>query len=128
MTSLIRTICIVAACLIGTGCVTQASYFPDSSSGGGGSNSVGGLVSISWVAPTSRVDNSTLSLSEIAGYRVYRGTDPDNLVLLKDTTDPSITNLNITETQPGTYYYAVTTYDTNGLESNYSEVVSKTVV
>lgn len=85
------------------------------------------IVSISWTAPTTRTDGSFLPLSEIAGYRVYRGTDPNNLTLLIDTKDPSVTDLNTTETEPGTYYYAATTYDVYDIESTLSDIVSKTI-
>ena len=125
MASFVRIILIAAFYLFVTGCVTEASYFPSSSpSPSPGASSV---MAIAWAAPTTRNDGSFLSLSDIAGYRIYRGTDPNNLVLLKDTSDPTLTEFNITETQPGTYYYAVTAYDINGRESMYSEITENTV-
>ena len=84
-------------------------------------------VALSWIAPSTKVDGSFLPLSEIAGYRIYRGIDQYNLILLTETTDPSNSEYTLTETEAGTYYYAVTTYNVDGLESSYSATISKTV-
>jgi hypothetical protein len=81
---------------------------------------------LSWVAPPTRTDGSALSLSEIAGYRVYRGTSASNLVLLKDLNDGSLTGYTATNLAAATtYYFAVKVYDYSGNESGYSTVVSK---
>ena len=82
-------------------------------------------VSLAWTAPTTRVDGELLSLSEVEGYRVYYGTDKDNMVAIVDLNDSSTTSYTISGLGPGTYYFAVTAYDYDGLESSYSEIVSK---
>lgn len=87
-----------------------------------------GSASLSWVAPTTRVDGSPLSLSQIAGYRVYRGTSSGNLTLLRDLNDGSLTSYTATGLAAATtHYFAVTVYDSNGNESGYSAVVSKRI-
>lgn len=118
MTALYRIICIVAVHLLLSGCLMEALPTSDGTAT---------VAAISWVAPTTRTDGSPLPLSEIAGFRIYRGTDPNNLILVKDINDPGATDFSVTESQPGTYYYALTTYNIYGLESNFSDVVSKTV-
>ena len=82
-------------------------------------------VNLSWVAPTTREDGETLSLSELEGYRIYYGTDSSKLIPLVDLDDSSVTTHSITDLNAGTYYFAVTAYDFSGLESGFSEIVSK---
>lgn len=82
-------------------------------------------VNLSWTAPTTREDGEILELSELEGYRIYYGTDSNNLIPLVDLNDSSITTHSITDLITGTYYFAVTAYDYGGLESGFSEVVSK---
>ena len=86
-----------------------------------------GSASLSWVAPTSKADGSPLSLSEIAGYRIYHGTTSSNLMLLHDLSDGSATNYTVNALEPATHYFAVTTYDYYGNESGYSEIGNKTI-
>lgn len=61
--------------------------------------------------------------NNIAGYRLYLGLSSLNYVTLLDvgaTTNASLSNLT-----PGTtYFFAVTAYDTNGLESPFSGEIS----
>ncbi len=84
-------------------------------------------VNLSWTAPTTRTDGETLILSDLEGYRIYYGTESDNLIPLVDLLGSSITSYSITELRPGIYYFAVTAYDYEGLESGFSEVASKEI-
>ncbi len=84
-------------------------------------------VTLSWVAPAAREDNSPLSLSEIAGYRIYYGVAPGQYDNSVDTGDGSTEGYTLTGLAPGkTYYLVVTSYDTSGRESAYSSEVSVT--
>ena len=85
-------------------------------------------VNLSWAAPTTRLDGEPLSLSELDGYKIYYGTDSDDLKPLVDLNDGSITNYAISELDPGTYYFTITAYDNSGLEGSYSETVSRQVL
>jgi hypothetical protein len=83
-------------------------------------------IKLNWSAPSTRADGSPLPLSEISGYRVYyllEGTDSSN-----DTTisinGGNTTTLNLTLTTAGSYTFAITTVDRNGLESKLSSAVS----
>ena len=83
-------------------------------------------ITLSWVAPAEREDNSALSLSAIAGYKVYYGTTQgqySNSVAINDGTAVAYT---FTGLPAGNYYFVVTTIDTDGRESQYSSVVSLT--
>ena len=84
-------------------------------------------VDLSWSAPTTRTDGTPLSPSELEGYRIYLGTSPDNLVLQEELLGISSTEISLIISAPGIYYFAVTAYDADGLESAFSEVVSKEV-
>jgi Fibronectin type III domain len=62
------------------------------------------------------------SENDLAGYLVYYGTASGNYSQTRPAATPSatVTNLN----SGTTYYFAVTAYNTNGLESGYSNEVS----
>ncbi len=83
-------------------------------------------ITLSWVAPAEREDNSALSLSAIAGYKVYYGTTQgqySDSVAINDGTAVAYT---FTGLPAGTYYFVVTTIDTDGRESQYSSAVTLT--
>ena len=63
---------------------------------------------------------------DLAGYKVYVGTNPGVYgapVNIGNITEFEVTNLS----RGKTYYFAVTAYDTSGMESGFSNEVSKTV-
>ena len=84
-------------------------------------------VSLSWVAPSAREDNAPISLSEIAGYRVYYGTTPGQYTNSVDINDGIAEGYTFTALPTATYFFVVTTYDTEGRESQYSAEVTKVV-
>ena len=86
-----------------------------------------GTANLSWVAPSKNVDGSPLTLSTIAGYRIYHGITNGNLSLLYDVSDGSITHYTVVGLKAGTHYFALTTYNIYGQESAYSRIVSKTI-
>ncbi len=79
---------------------------------------------ISWVAPSLREDNSTpIALSEIDGYRVYYGTAAGDYQLQIDIDDSSITGYTLNLYSGVTWYVVMTTVDTDGRESLYSDEI-----
>jgi hypothetical protein len=80
---------------------------------------------LSWTAPTSNTDGSTLS--NLAGYRIAYGTSASAMTSSIQVANPSVTNYTISNLAPGTYYFAVRAYTTNGTESAISNVYSKVV-
>jgi hypothetical protein len=81
-------------------------------------------INLSWVAPSEREDNTAISLSEISGYKIYYGTSPgsySNSVNISDSTASSYKFTNFTK---GTYYFVITTRDTEGRESRFSSSIS----
>lgn len=84
-------------------------------------------VKLFWTAPTTRTDGEPLTPSELEGFIIYYGTDSNNLIPLVDLNDNAITTYTITDLSPGNYYFAVTAYDYDGLESDFSEIVNKEI-
>lgn len=87
-----------------------------------------GSLSLSWKIPTTRTDDSPLTLSEIEGYRIYMGPKMDELSMILDLNDGSITSFTFTDLAPGTYYFSVTTYDTEGNESPFSNIEEEKIL
>ncbi len=84
-------------------------------------------ITLSWTAPVTHSDGTSLSLADIEGYGIHYGKSPGNYtnhVTLVDGTAQSVT---LNDIPAGTYYLVMTTYDVNGEESNYSEMISFTV-
>src|SRR6185437_3479079 len=78
--------------------LTSVLQAPQVSAAKSGANCV-----LSWVPPT------PTGQSVIAGYRVFRGTNPNNLLLLTIINDPTQTS--ITDTLTGTQLYQVQAFD-----------------
>jgi len=88
---------------------------------------ISGSASLSWIAPIERIDGTSLSMAEIAGYRIYMGSSATNLALLTDVADAYIMKYKVDNLGEGTYYFAVSTYSIENIESNVSQIVSKTI-
>ena len=82
---------------------------------------------IIWTAPVARADQTPLSLSEIGGYRVYYGANEGEYTNSIDVNDGSVWQVTLAELPLGTYYFVVTTYDVDGRESEFSQVVVKKI-
>ncbi len=84
-------------------------------------------VSLSWVAPAEREDNTALSLSEIASYKIYYGSTQGQYTNSVAINDSTATGHTFTSFSSGTYYFVITTIDTDGRESKYSPEVKKII-
>ena len=98
-----------------------------SDDGGSLDNPPAASASLSWVAPVTRDDGTSLSMAEIAGYKIYMGSNTTDLTLIADITDSYIMEYEVTSLDSGTYYFAVSAYDVDSTESDISNVVSKTI-
>ena len=81
---------------------------------------IGSDINLSWAAPSEREDSKPISLSEIAGYKVHYGTTQRKYSNSVDINDGSADGYTLKNFSAGTYYFALTTYDTAGRESQYS--------
>jgi hypothetical protein len=86
-------------------------------SGAGITNAVQQSVNLSW-------DPST---STVIGYYVYRGTTTNNLLNLSASVDPVTSYTDSTVVSGETYLYAVTSVDSNYVESAQSTPISVTI-
>jgi len=87
-----------------------------------------GVLELNWSAPSTRTDGEPLSLSEIDGYRIYYGKQKGEYVKGADIKDGAAQSVTVTGVPVGEYYVVMTTYDVNGIESDYSQSVIKTVI
>ena len=93
--------------------------------GGGG----GFSATVFWTAPTTNESGAPLALAEISGYRVYYGTSPgaySGEVAVSCSTQECEATLTGIPSE-GTYYYVITTIDTQNRESTYSAEQSVTI-
>jgi hypothetical protein len=82
---------------------------------------------LSWNPPSERENGFPIALSEIAGYRVYYGVSADEYPHRFDITDGTAVQTKIQSLPPGDYVFVITTLDTSGQESRYSEEVSVSI-
>jgi hypothetical protein len=87
-----------------------------------------GTAALSWEIPATRTDGTPLAISEIDGYRVYMGSSENDLVMIVDLNDGTQTSYTVTDLTTGSYHFAVTTYDTDGNESLYSNIAVKDIL
>jgi len=84
-----------------------------------------GSAMLSWEPPTQRTDGSPLT--DLAGYRIAYGNTPDSLGKKITLSNPGVTSYVVENLSQGTWYFAMTAFDSSGAESDYSSVGSKTI-
>ena len=88
-----------------------------------GTNNTIADINLSWAAPAEREDNSTISLSEIAGYQVFYGKAQGQYTSNVTINDSTATGYTLANLSTGTYYLVMTTLDTEGRESQFSSEI-----
>ncbi|MGC8119086.1 PA14 domain-containing protein [Marinobacter sp. VGCF2001] len=83
-------------------------------------------VTLSWTPPGTRVDGSSISLSEIDGYRINYGQDPNNLTEVREV-PAGTTTTTISDLATGAWYFTIQVIDINGLSSEPSDSVEHDV-
>jgi len=84
-----------------------------------------GAVTISWTPPTENTNGSTLT--NLAGYHLYYGTSQSNLNRVIDITNPGLATYVVSDLSATTWYFALTSINTAGVESPRSALVSTVV-
>lgn len=78
---------------------------------------------VTWIAPAQREDGMPISLSDIAGYKVYTGTAPGFYTENVSVDGSDATSKIFVDFAPGSYFICVTTLDTEGRESQFSDEI-----
>lgn len=84
-----------------------------------------GWASLSWGSPGQNTDGT--ALTDLAGYRIYYGSTASDLSQVAQVTDPLATSFTVTDLVSGTWYFALTAVNSEGVESERSAVASKVV-
>jgi len=77
-----------------------------------------GSVTLSWSAPTQNADGS--ALTDLAGYKIHYGRTSESYDEYVQIDNPSITTYVVEQLSPATYYFAATSFNYSGVESEYS--------
>jgi hypothetical protein len=88
-----------------------------------------GVVTLIWDAPTTNTDGSSLNpATDLSMYKIYYGTASQTYTQVVNVTNPGTTTISkALNLAPGTYYIVVTTVNTAGQESSYSNEGVKTI-
>jgi Putative Ig domain len=81
---------------------------------------------LSWTPPLANTDGSTLT--DLSGYKVYYGTNPDALTQVITVANPGLTTYVIDGLPSGKWYFAMSSVAADGAESQRSSVVSTTIL
>jgi hypothetical protein len=84
-----------------------------------------GSATVSWDAPTTNADGSTLS--DLAGFRVHYRTASGSITSTHPVDDPTATSAVVVDLEEGTYLFSVTAIDHSENESAPSPEVSKVI-
>lgn len=92
------------------------------------SQALNGPHELTWNAPLTREDGSSLSLGQIAGFRIYyrlrHKTDYDVISI----EDSATSHYSLERLPPGAYEFSITTVDASGMESRRSEPVTADLI
>ena len=105
--------------------LTSSDSSPPTSSPSSASTSDIGAATLSWAAPDENTDGS--ALTNLAGYRIYYGTNADALDQIIDIPSVGITTYVVDDLTAGTYYFSIRAYNAVGAESALSNIVSDTI-
>lgn len=84
-----------------------------------------GAAELSWEAPTENEDGS--QLTDLAGYKVYWGTQPDEFVNSVTIDNPAVLSYVLEDLAPATYYFVATAVNSEGSESDPSDMATLTI-
>jgi len=84
-----------------------------------------GTATVSWTPPTTNTDGS--ALTDLASYRVAYGRAADALSESATVNNPGLSSYTLDGLSQGTWYFAVIVVNASGVESDLSNVASKTI-
>jgi hypothetical protein len=84
-----------------------------------------GTALLSWLPPTSNTDNSPLT--DLDGYKIYYGASSGNYSNVATVSNPGLSSYLVENLFSGTWFFAITSLNTQNIESTHSNEVSKTI-
>ena len=81
---------------------------------------------LEWTAPTTQTNGA--QLADLAGYRIHYGKSAHTLNQTIEIRNASISTYLVEDLAPGTYYFAVTAFDSRNLESERSNAGIKQIL
>lgn len=84
-----------------------------------------GSATLYWIAPTQNTNGTPIT--NLAGYHIYYGTSANTLTTTITVDGGSSTTYTVTGLSTGTYYFSVVAYNTEGVDSENSNLESKTI-
>ena len=81
---------------------------------------------LEWTAPTTQTNGA--QLADLAGYRIHYGKSARTLDQTIEIRNASISSYLVEDLAPGTYYFAVTAFNSRNLESERSNAGKKTIL
>jgi hypothetical protein len=84
-----------------------------------------GSIAFSWVPPTENSNGSPLT--NLAGYKIHYGTASQDYSEVVALNNPSLNRYVLDSLPSGTYYFAITAYNSAGVESTLSGEITATL-
>lgn len=91
----------------------------------GGTTTTTGSATVTWSAPTQNTNGS--AVTNLSGYTINYGKTSSSMTSTVNVTNASLTRYVVEGLSAGTYYFAVSAYNSSGAKSALSGVVSKTI-
>jgi hypothetical protein len=120
----LAAVLVLAACVL-AGCHQDRTGLSTESASNSATNKGSGTATLSWQAPTTNTDGK--ALTDLSGYRIYYGTDAEDLSESVQLTSVGLQTYVIDGLGTGTWYFAIKAVTQTGVESAFSEIVSKTI-
>ena len=85
-----------------------------------------GTVTLSWLPPTENNDNT--QLTDLAGYKIYYGNSESSMNDTITINNPGLSTYMVENLSTNNdYYFSITTFNSKGIESVFSNVVNRTL-
>jgi Fibronectin type III domain len=82
-------------------------------------------VTLGWVAPTENSNGTPIT--DLAGYKIHYGTASQEYTQVVSLANPSLSRYVVDSLPSGTYYFAITAYNSQGTESALSGEITTTL-
>jgi hypothetical protein len=84
-----------------------------------------GTATVGWVIPTTNSDGTPLT--NLGGFRIYYGTSANSMTKVAEIANAGVSTYVVSNLSPATWYFAIKSYTSAGVESAISNVASKTI-